>query len=73
MMRYQLCLSFLCFFYIANGLDFDDINTEECRVIEVKTNTSKLCQIPFIFNETKFYGCTTLGLSICLIQKILEV
>jgi len=60
-MRYHvLCLSFLCYFYIVYGLDFDDINTEECRVIERKTNTSKLCQIPFIYKERKFYGCTKL-------------
>ena len=41
--------------------DIDSIfgNTNNCSVIEKKTNLEKPCEFPFIYENKTFYGCTT--------------
>ena len=34
-------------------------NTNNCSVIEKKTNLEKPCEFPFIYENKTFYGCTT--------------
>ena len=58
------CFIFVLICTIAKSQSQNDIdsifgNTNNCSVIEKKTNLEKPCEFPFIYENKTFYGCTT--------------
>ena len=63
-MLWNFCLTFILICTIVKSQSQNDIdsilgNTNNCSVIEKKTNLEKPCEFPFIYENKTFYGCTT--------------